>query len=172
MLHRRERRVLSLCGAVSAASILVFLVNFELGKLNEVHARSRQQYAQIVKLRGSIRSESMLLSEQNRREGEVEAARKGFYAQGEMNLYAFGTLIKNKLAARGLRVIRYQIMDLKDANSLEFSISGSIDSLVLFLKEVSESEKYWTVPSLTLTMRGESGQVDSVFRIGYEVLDF
>jgi hypothetical protein len=63
-------------------------------------------------------------------------------------------------------------MDLKDANSLEFSISGSIDSLVLFLKEVSESEKNWTVPSLTLTMRGESGQVDSVFRIGYEVLDF
>jgi hypothetical protein len=171
MLARRER-LLSLLGAVFAASILALLITFGLERLKEVQARAQHSHAQIAKLRGSLRPESDIVSRRDSLKGKIEAARKGFYSQGEIDPYTFGTRIKKKLTAHGLKVIRYQVLVLKGSISIEFSVSGSTSSFILFLKEVSESDRYWSVPSLALSMQGESGVMDSVFRIGYEVLDF
>ena len=59
----------------------------------------------------------------------------------------------------------------KGTTVLEFSVSGSIRSLLGFLRDVSQAEKIWTIPSLTCRIREGTERVDAVFRIRYAVID-
>ena len=168
------RREWQLLGILAAIGLLVALgAAFSLGaeRSRAARVKAAQYAAQNEELRHSIGSESRLVSLRDQLRGELDVLKNHFYAPNEMNPYSFGTLIKKKLASRGIRVIRYQVIEVKGATGLEFSVSGSVASLVLFLKEVSESDHYWSVSSFSLTMREGTSEADAAFRIGYEVRD-
>ena len=78
---------------------------------------------------------------------------------------------KDKLAAVGMDITRYQVIDTKGKISLEFVASGPALAFLVFLQDASASGKYWPVPSLTIRTHDGTGSVDVAFQIGYEVLD-
>ena len=171
MLAKREKGLLAVLAAVVSLSVLGIAFAFGEQRLSAAEASAARYQMQNEKLRRSIGLEKQEIAERDRLRGELMVLRTHFYAQNEMDPYSFGTIIKKKLGSLGLNVVRYQVIDVKGASSLEFSVSGSIRSLVPFLKDVSDADRYWTIPSLTLTMREGTGEVDAVFRIGYEVRD-
>ena len=50
-------------------------------------------------------------------------------------------------------------------------MSGSALEMARFLKRVTDSERVWVVPVLSIDAHGPSGELRSVFRIGYETID-
>jgi hypothetical protein len=170
MPDRKTLRLLALLAAAAAVSGLGIAFTVGGERLSEARAVGGQYEAQIRKLEQTLPAEKDILSLRDRLKAEIEAKKGRFYRPDEMNPYSFGTLIKRRLASYGMSVVRYQVLDLKGENSLEFSVSGPVMSLVRFLREVSEFPKNWTISSFTLTMRGGTGAMDAVFRIGYEVL--
>jgi hypothetical protein len=161
----------ALAGAIIAAALAVV---FNLGgeRLKTAHSRVIQLQQQNEKLRQSISSEVPAISLRDQLQRDLAVMKTRYYSPNEMNPYSFGTLIKKKLVSLGLTVVRYQVIELKDANSLEFAVFGPIGSLLLFLKEASEAERYWAISSLVITMREGTASADAVLRIGYEVRDF
>ncbi len=170
MPDKKTRRLLVLLAAVAALAALG--ISFMLGaeRLRAARVKAAEYEKQIARLEQSLPPESEILALRDRLQKELKDRNNRFYRPEDMNPYSFGTLIKKLLVSHGMSVIRYQVIELKGASSLEFTVSGPALSLIRFLKEVSESEKYWTVSSLALTMRSGTGVMDAVFRIGYEVL--
>ncbi len=170
MLDNKTRRLLLLLAV--AGMVAAFGIALTLGgeRLRGARAIGAQYEAQIRKLEQSLPPEREIISLRDRLKGELVERKGRSYRPDEMNPYSFGTLVKKRLVTHGMSVVRYQVIEAKGESALEFSVSGSIVSLVLFLKEVSESEKDWSISSLDLRMRGGTGAMDAVFRIGYEVL--
>lgn len=171
MLAKRERRLLVALGVVVALSLLTIALILGMERLGAARVKAAQYEAQIAKLSRSLPSESDISALRESLKKELDARKARFYSPDQMNPYSFGTLIKKELTSHGITVIRYQVIEIRGKSSLEFSVSGNVKSLILFLQDVSRSEKYWTISSLTLTMREGTERVDAVFRIGYEVLD-
>jgi hypothetical protein len=170
MLAKREKLLLGILTAVISVAALGIVFSLGAERLRSALVNVGQYREQNEKLRRSIGSEEVdALSLRERLQGELAVMKTRFYGPGEMNPYSFGALIKKKLGSLGLAVVRYQVIEVKGVSSLEFSISGSINSIILLFKEVSESERYWTISSLALTMREDAVGADAVFRIGYEV---
>jgi len=172
MLAKHEKLLLSIMGAVAAASAVVIAVTMGAERLQRANAKTRQYQAQILTLEKSLRSETELAAVRTRLTDELAAARKKFYSKGEISPFTFGTMLRRKLAAHGVAVTRYQVIEQKGVSSLEFSVSAPVGSLILFLKDASESERYWNISSLALSMKEGIATADAVFRIGYEVLNF
>jgi len=172
MPAKREKQLLVVLAAVICITALGIVISLGAERLKAARTDAAQFRDQIEKLERSIGSETQAKALRDRLHGELDVMKTRFYAPNEVNPYSFGTLIKKKLASLGMAVVRYQVIEVKGASILEFSVSGSLYSFVLFLKEVSESERYWTISSLAMTTREGAGGVDAVFRIGYEVRDF
>jgi len=171
MLAKREKILLGvLIGVIGvcAGGIGIALGTERLATAGEKAVRYEEQ---IRKLAQSLPSEADITAQRDALQMELAKGKQRFYSAGEMNPYLFGTLVKKELAAHDITVVRYQVVDQKNANSLEFSVSGNVRSFVMFLKEVSESPKYWTISSLTLNMREGTSAFTAAFRIGYETLD-
>lgn len=171
MPSRRERRLLALlAGAVVVAAAAVA---FGLGteRLRAAQAQAEKLRAGIAGLQKALPSEAGSASWMESRGAELSALRSRFYPPAEMNPYSFGALVKDRLTALGMGVVRYQVVEVQGRKDLEFSVTGPVRSLVLFLKGVSEAEKFSSIPSLTLTVREGTDVADAVFRIGYETLD-
>jgi hypothetical protein len=171
MLAKRERFLLAVLGGIVALCALVIAFMLGLERLNEPRRKAAQYESQIAKLSGSLPSEEEIALQRDALKAELADRTARFYKPDELNPYSFGTLITKKLSSHGITVVRYQVVEVSRRSFLEFTVSGAVRSLILFLKEVSESEKYWTIPSLTLTIREGTLTADAVFRIGYEVLD-
>lgn len=171
MLAKRERQLLGILAAVVFLVALGVLFSLGAERLRVARASAAQYAVQNEDLQRSIGSEPQSVSLRDQLQGELDVTKTRFYAPNEMNPYSFGTLIKRKLVSMGMTVVRYQVIEVKGATSLEFSVTGSISSLVFFLKQVSESDRYWSISSLSLTMREGTIGVDAAFRIGYEVRD-
>ncbi len=172
MLARRERVLfLILCAAIALCALAVSFT-FGAERLKAARAKTAQYQARILKLRQSIRSEGEIDAELNRLADRLASTRMKFYSNQEISPFTFGTVVRKKLSSRGITVVRYQMVEQKNVNSLEFTVEAPVSSLILFLKDVSECERYWTVSSFKLAMREGTGSADAVFRIGYEVLDF
>lgn len=171
MVAKREKQLLGILATVIllAALVIVFLQGAE--RLRAARANAPGYQAQNEKLQFASGSEAQATSLRDRLQGELDIMKNRFYAPNEMNPYSFGILIKKKLSSLGMTVVRYQVIELKGASSLEFFVSGSINSFILFLKEVSESDRFWTISSLSLIMRENTEGMDAVFRIGYEIRD-
>jgi hypothetical protein len=169
MLAKREKLLLGILAAVISCTAMAIVFALGAERLQSARANVGQYREQNEKLRASIGSEADVLSLRERLQGELAVMKTRFYGPEEMNPYSFGALIKKKLGSLGLTVVRYQVIEVKRVTSLEFSISGSINSIILLLKEVSESDRYWTISFLAMTMREDTGGADAVFRIGYEV---
>ncbi len=171
MPAKREWKFLRILAAIGLLVALGAAFTFGAERSRVARAKAAQYAVQNAALRHSIGSESRLVFLRGQLQGELDVMRSRFYAPNEMNPYSFGTLIRKKLASHGIVVVRYQVIEVKGATGLEFSVSGSIASLVLFLKEVSESDHHWSVSSFALTVREGTRDADASFRIGYEVRD-
>jgi hypothetical protein len=171
MLAKREKIlliVLSVAAAAAAVSIILFLGS---ERIRTAQSRAAEYRKQIEKLSHSTPPEAEVVSLRDRLAAEYAAKKASFYSADEMNPYSFGTIIKKELTSRGITVVRYQVVESQGKSSLEFSVTGSVRSLILFLKQVSESDKFWTISSFSLSMREGTEIADSTFRIGYEVID-
>ncbi len=166
----REKRLLWILGAAAAFSAFALAIGLGAERMAAARATSSRYEAEVAKLSRALPSEAEAVSLRDKLKARLAQGKSRFYAPGEMSPYGFGTLVRKKLAARGISVVRYQVVEIKGKSSIEFSVSGTAAALILFLKDVSESEKNWTVSSLTLTMREGTGTADAVFRIGYEIL--
>ena len=169
MLAKREKALLwVLCGA---AGLCLAGIGIQSGleRLSDSRTKVAQYEAQIMKLSQALPAEQDIVSRTQAMKAELDDVKSRFYKPDELSPYSFGALIKKKLAALGITVIRYQVVETGGRSFLEFSVSGSARWIVQFFKDVSESEKYWTVPLFTLTMREGTETADVVFRIGYEV---
>jgi hypothetical protein len=171
MLNDRERRLLALLAATVAAAVLAVALGLGMERLRAARDQAEKLRAVISKLEAALPSGEEEASRVDGLEADLAAAKSRFYAPVEMSPYAFGTLVKNTLVSLGMTVIRYQVVDFEGRKDLEFSVSGPVRSLVLFLEGVSEAEKLSSIPSLAMTVREGTDVVDAVFRIGYETLD-
>lgn len=170
MSAERRNRLLFVLAVVLAAFVLAVATGRGIERLRAGEEKSGQYRAQIARLRQSLQMQSESASRRRQLQDQLKVAKARFYAPGEIDLYAFGTLVRKRLAAEGMSVVRYEVSEIKGQSGLEFTVTGPIRSFVHFLKEVSESQKYWSMTSLALTMRDGSSTVEAVFRIGYEEL--
>jgi hypothetical protein len=156
------------CAAAAAGIGITIFLGMERLSASQLHAGQYQ--SQIARLQRSLRPEGELASVRDVLKAELKERRSRYYRHEEMNPYTFGALVRKRLVSNGLSVVRYQLVELKGESSLEFTVSGPAVCFIHFLKEVSESKKYWAISSLALSMRGSTAVMDAVFRIGYEVL--
>ena len=140
-------------------------------RLTAARTRGARFEAQARTLQQALAPESDLLRERDELKREVARRVTRFYTPDALTPYAFGTLVKKKLVSCGMSVTRYQIVEVKGRSFLEFSTSGSARGLLVFLDDVSRQDKYWVIPSITVSTRQNSNVVDVVFRIGYESID-
>jgi hypothetical protein len=94
-----------------------------------------------------------------------------YYQESEMDPYKFGILIKDLLTSKGLTISKYQTIDTKDLILLEFSVIGDALGFSEFLESVSLSDKYWSIPYLTINANNRNGRIQAVFRITYGMID-
>ena len=94
----------------------------------------------------------------------------GLYKEREMDSYQFGTIVRDLLKREGMQISRYRTLEEPPRASLEFTVEGSALGMARFLRRVSDSERVWVVPVLSIASRGRGGEVRSVFRIGYETV--
>lgn len=172
MLAKRERLLLLVLCSVVALCALVTAFNLGAERLKSARENAAQYQARILKLRESLRSEAELNSERDQLKDRLGGLRAKYYSSREISPFTFGAIVQKKLSFRGIKVIRYQMLEQKEVNSLEFTVEAPVSSLILFLEDVSDYERYWTISSFKLTMREGVDAADAVFRIGYEVLDF
>jgi hypothetical protein len=171
MPNRKERRLLALLTATAVLAAVAVSVSLGMERMQAARSQTEKLRAGVAGLEKALPSEAGTASRSEGLEADLAALKSRFYAAGDMNPYSFGTLVKDRLTALGMSVVRYQVVDVQDRKGLEFSVTGPVRSLVLFLRGVSDAPKYSSIPSLTVTVREGTDVVDAVFRIGYETLD-
>ncbi len=170
-MSRREKVLLNVLLWVVAAAILGVLAWLELEKSAETRGQAAVMEEQIRRFSERAGDETELEGRRQRLVQALEAERQRFYGAGEMDTYGFGIIIRDLLVAGGLEISRYQTVEVGQSTYLEFSVAGSALELARFLQRVSASEKYWSVPFLSISNRSADGNVQSVFRITYEKID-
>ncbi len=171
MLTEKSRTLLGvLAGTVllCAAGVAVYLGVERLGAARSISSLYEEQ---IDNLAQSLPQEALLLSRRDELESRLASMRSRFYAVDEMSPFAFGALIKQELLELGMEIARYQVLEARGQSYLEFTAGGSALAMAGFLRAAFGSDKYWSVPSLTVKQREGSDVVDVVFQIGYEIRD-
>lgn len=170
MLRKSEKRLLAAAFWTAVAAASGLLVAGIAGREQEVRTKSLLLEAQRKKLVAQLANEASLAERRNALAAEVASREARTYARGEIDPYRFGVLVRSRLQAQGLAVERYQPVSAEGRTLLEFSVRGSALGLASFLRDVSSSEKRWSIPALTVTAR-EQGVVEAVIRVTYETLD-
>ena len=165
-----RRLLVVLAGAVALSAAAI---SFDLGfqRLRDARAVTERWEAEVRKLQQPLPAEARIRAARDSFRNDLANRAAHFYAANEINPYSFGAAVKGRLSALGMTVVRYQVIDLKGRSWLEFSVTGSARALIVFLRDVSRKQKYWSIPSLSLMMREGSDIVELSFRIGYEVID-
>lgn len=145
-------------------------VSIGLQKLSDARQKILVYETHVIQQAASLPAEKDVTAQRDALKVQLQDLTKRFYNPGEMDPYQFGDIIKKRLAADGIKVTNYQVITESGKTTLEFSVTGSANSLVLFLKEISEAEKIWNMATFTLTLKEKSLTADAVFRIGYEVI--
>ncbi len=154
--------------ASAAAGVFVFM---EAGRRSDARQQIRLLTDQLARYGSRADDEATLAAKKSSLTSLVTAERARFYAAQEMDPYRFGIIIRDLLTAEGLEIGRYQTLDSGGKTFLEFSVSGSSLALARFLQKVSTSDKYWSIPLLTINAQTDKGTVQAVFRISYERVD-
>ncbi|MCK5196702.1 MAG: hypothetical protein KAR21_00040 [Spirochaetales bacterium] len=167
MLNRQEKILISILVIVLVILIVLFL--FIINDRNSIAEERIERYtAQIESLQNSFSKETNLAEIKTMYNEAIESERIKYYLPDQMDIYRFGRIIQNLLLSLDLEIKRYQTVEDRDVTLLEFSISGSSLSFITFIQEVYKGEKHWGIPYLVIKTRGGSGDVEVVFRIGYE----
>ncbi|MCX7030486.1 MAG: hypothetical protein NTU62_10255 [Spirochaetes bacterium] len=171
MVDRRTRVLLLILVAAAGFVASGIALSEGVGRLVAARAAVTLHEARIAWLRDSLmRAEDGAEAREALTE-EIAARGARFTTAEEMNPYSFGTLVKKKLFSLGISVLRYQVVEVKGAPYVEFTASGSARSFVIFLRDVSEYEKVWIIPSMSLTLREGTDSADAFIRIGYATAD-
>lgn len=125
----------------------------------------QQRYARLSPR--SSASTSALAAKVALLEKTIAREKQGFYSQGEMNPYRFATQISSLLAREHISVDQFRTRQGTPGELLDFTVSGSAQSIVSFLAELSRSRKYITVPYLHLQAHTSSRNLTCEFQIGY-----
>jgi hypothetical protein len=165
---RTRTLLVLLAGAILVAGAALAL-NAGMERLAAARASIAQHEGLIRRLEKSLPDLQDLTRERDALQKDVERRTARFYAADETDPYAFGAVVRRKLASLGIAVLRYQLTDAKGASYLDFSVTSSARAFVLFLRDVSQAQKLWTIPSLTLSVQEATGTVKADFRIGYAV---
>jgi hypothetical protein len=171
MIDRRLKVLLILLGGSIAIAACAITLSFGLDRLAEARANVDRYEDRIARLRRAAVESSGAPESIDSLQREIADLRARFYGSDDMNPYLFGTIVKQKLAARGMEVSRYQVIDIQGSTVIEFSVSGSIRSFLGFLRDVSQADKVWNMPFMTCGIREGTERVDAVFRIRYAVID-
>jgi hypothetical protein len=171
MVDRRMRVLLLLLAAAAGLAASGIAVSEGVGRLAAARADAARQEARIARLRYSLPNAVGGAGAREALTEQIAARRDRFYGPDEMNLYSFGTLIRGKLSSLGISVLRYQVVEVKGTPYVEFTASGSARSFIIFLRYVSQQEKTWIIPSLSLSLGEGTDSTDALFRIGYATSD-
>ncbi len=165
-------RLLALLGGAVLVAAAAVALDLGMERLSAAKGRIALHEGQLRALQRSLPSAiDQLVQQRDTLRADVQQRAARFYAKDETDPYAFGAVIRNELASLGIAVLRYQVIDVKGASYLEFSVSGSARSFVQFLRAVSQAPRAWTIPSMTLSVEEGSGVVNVDFRIGYAIGD-
>ena len=111
MPSEREKRLLWMLGTVAAFSAFALAIGLGAERMAAARATTSKYEAEVAKLSRALPSEAEAVSLRDRLKAELGQGKSRFYAPGEMSPYSFGTLVRKKLAARGISVIRYQVVE-------------------------------------------------------------
>ena len=171
MITRTTRRLLMILLAAVFAAAFGIGLELTLERLSAARQKVARYESDIARLRLALAPEADLVMERDKLRAGIAARASRFFTVDSVTPYTFGELVKQKLASLSLKVLRYQVVELKGRSLLEFSVTGSAKGMVIFLHDVSHQDKYWSIPSLTITAHPGGGMVDMVFRTGYEMVD-
>ncbi len=169
MLDSRMRRLLFLLAGAAAVAGIAVALSVGLDRLQAARQSIALHTGQIKRLQESLPGLDSVVRERDALKAEVDRISSRFYAPGETDPYAFGTTVRRKLTSLGITVQSYQLVDVKGQSYIEFTVTGSARAFVLFLRDVSQSPRAWSIPTLSLSVRQGTQVVDASFRIGYVV---
>ena len=170
-LSKREKlliNLLILICIISGAGLLYYLMIDRIIDLNNSINLLKQQIQQITL---TMPDESDLKVKKDLLRMGIDELEDRYYQKNEMDPYTFGILIKDLITSKGLDISKYQTIEAKDSIQLEFSVSGNALDFSEFLESVSLSDKYWSIPYLTMNANDRNGRIQSVFRITYGMID-
>ena len=170
-MTRRESLLVSVLAAVAAAAFVVTAFAFQLDRRAETRQRIAVMTGELEKLQARGGDEAALRRQRDKLSAERARELARFYPEREMDTFRFGTLIRTLLIREGLEISRYRTLESASRTLLEFTVSGSALETARFLERVADSDHVWIVPSLSIDSHGPSGELRSVFRIGYETID-
>jgi hypothetical protein len=170
-ISKRERAllfVLMWALAVSAAGIVCY---FKVEEMSALQQKTALLEKQVQKSTLKAPNSDDLLKKKELLMQRIGTEKEKYYYADEIDPYKFSTVIKNILSEKGLYIKKYQTIEVKERTYLEYSVSGDALQLAAFLRVVAGSEKYWSIPFLSIDARKGDGTVDAVFRINYETID-
>jgi hypothetical protein len=165
-----RRLLLLLCCAIAVAGIGI-ASSLGLERLNDTRERIAVHEQQIRELQGTMPGLDDVTRQRDTLKAEVDQLSSRLYARGETDPYAFGAVVRRMITSLGMKVLSYQLVEAKGQSYLEFSVTGSARAFVLFLREVSQAPRLWSVPTLSLSVQQGTGMIDATLRIGYVVGD-
>lgn len=165
----RERRILLILLAVVGGGCLLavaLVAGFSRLEADRTQlALLQQRYARLAPetspSRSDLEAKVALLERTIARENE------GFYAKGAMNPYRFATFISSLLASEHINVEQFRTAQAASGKLLDFTVSGSSQSIVSFLAKLSRNRKYIVVPYFHLQAHPSSENLTCEFQIGY-----
>lgn len=170
-MNRRESILVSVLAGVliAAAAVTAFILQME--RRSEVRQRIAVMEGELAKLSERGGDEAALRLRRDLLVAERALERQRFYQVQEMDTYRFGAIVRAVLIREGLQISRYRTLEASHRTLLEFTVSGSALETARFLRRVTDSERVWIVPVLSIDAHGATGELRSVFRIGYETID-
>jgi len=171
MLNKREELLLQIMVWTIIAAVFGVALFFQLVRSSETKkdiALFEQQLARWSAQPGSVDD---LLTRKDTLLADLSELETRFYAPEDMDPYRFGILVRDLLATHRLEISRYQTIERGNDTVLEFAVRGDALNLIEFLEQVARQPRCWSVSFLSIWTQKESGLINAVFRVGYEVLD-
>ena len=169
-MTRRETMLVRVLGVVLVGALVTTAFVLQLGRRAATRERIVTMEAELGKLRGRGGDEAALRRQRDLLAAERVRELERFYGGADMDTYQFGTIVRTLLRGEGLEISRYRTLENSRRTFLEFTVAGSALGMARFLKHVTDSERVWVVPMLSLDAHDSSGTLSSVFRIGYETI--
>ncbi len=108
--------------------------------------------------------------ERDRIEKEIKMEVSRYYSQDDSDIYVFGIMVRKIILKNNLEIKKYHTFVENSREMIEFSVTGDIISIIMFIKEIYENEKYIDINYLRLKRSTLKNHGELIFRISYETL--